>query len=128
MISPAYTTQPVPQLESEATAVTYFNLSNAIGRDLLPYEVLPLEADRTFVIYTTVVILTIHANVPMGIMNRTSWQPQANPPKPLLLLDRSEWDRNQLVPWTGADPAWVDVVVNNVDEYGHSFHLVPSTS
>jgi hypothetical protein len=102
----------------------YFNLSTAVGVNLPPSEALPLNPEKTFVLYTTIVILTIHANVPMGIMNRTSWQSQSNPNLPLILLDRKQWDSNQLVPWIGPEAAWVDVVLNNLDEHGHPFHLV----
>jgi hypothetical protein len=54
-------------------------------------------------------------------MNDTSWKVQESPPLPLLALDREQWDKNQLVPWTGKDPKWVDIVVNNIDFTGHPF-------
>jgi FtsP/CotA-like multicopper oxidase with cupredoxin domain len=41
-----------------------------------------------------------------------------------LALDRAQWDKNQLAPWTGKDLKWVDIVVNNIDFMGHPFHLV----
>lgn len=64
-------------------------------------------------------------NMPEGRINRTTWKVQAHPPLPLLALDRNEWDKNQLVPWTGSqDPRWIDVVINNQDFTGHPFHLV----
>ncbi|RFU25162.1 hypothetical protein B7463_g11178, partial [Scytalidium lignicola] len=114
---------PVLVLEPKTISSSYFNLSTAVGMDLPPNVALPEKAHKTFVIYTTIVILTIHDNVPMGIVNRTSWQPQSDPQKPLMLLDRTQWDENQLIPWTGPDPVWVDVIINNLDEYGHTFHL-----
>ncbi|KAH8816011.1 putative laccase [Xylogone sp. PMI_703] len=122
-ISDSLSPQPALAIEPKSTSLSYFNLSTVIGMDLSSTVGFPEKADKTFVIYTTVVILTIHDNIPMGIVNRTSWQPQSKPQKPLFLLDRTEWDKNQLVPWTGPDPVWVDVVVNNLDEYGHPFHL-----
>lgn len=115
-----------PHTNPEVNLRVYFDLASAKGTTLPLSAALPLAPDHTFVLYTSIVILTIHANIPMGIMNRTSWQQQSSPVSPLLALDRSEWDANQLVPWTGAEAAWVDVVLNNLDEHGHPFHLVSS--
>lgn len=70
------------------------------------------------------------ANHPMGTINRTSWSPQ-NPP--LNELPRSSWDDNQLVPLISLsntssdgdfeDGAWVDIIINNLDDGSHPFHL-----
>lgn len=104
----------------------YFNISSASGRDLPP-DLLPAVADQTILIYTKIEVLARLGNVPRGFMNRTTW-PQASHKKPLIELSRSEWDKNQLVPWVGIDgnsrARWVDIVVNNLDERGHPFHLV----
>lgn len=58
-------------------------------------------------------------------MNRTSWSPQASPPFPLLSLPRSQWDDNQLIPHipTLQSENWVDIIVNNLDDGAHPFHL-----
>ena len=66
----------------------------------------------------------------MGFINRTSWVPQKIP---LLSLPREEWDEKQLVPWIpffkGVDwegrreDTWVDVIINNLDDGSHPFHL-----
>jgi hypothetical protein len=37
------------------------------------------------------------------------------------------WDQNQLVPCVGVG-RWVDIVVNNLDDRGHPFHLVRDPS
>jgi FtsP/CotA-like multicopper oxidase with cupredoxin domain len=80
----------------------------------------------TFVLYTKTLKLSQFNNHPMGFMNRTSWQPQSNPTQPLLTLPRSQWDKNQLVPWielANSGPLWIDIVLNNLDDGGHPFHL-----
>jgi FtsP/CotA-like multicopper oxidase with cupredoxin domain len=56
----------------------------------------------------------------MGFINRTSWQPQA---RPLIATARKDWNDRQLVPWTGPDPVWVNLAINNLDGTGHPFHL-----
>ena len=59
-------------------------------------------------------------------MNRTSWSPQSYPPFPLLSLPRSQWDKNQLIPYipfTPSSPLWIDIIINNLDDGAHPFHL-----
>jgi hypothetical protein len=60
-------------------------------------------------------------NVPMGFMNTTNWIPQA---EPLVQVPRSEWDRHQFVHEIKSSSEWVDIVINNLDDKGHPFHLV----
>ncbi|KAF9890278.1 hypothetical protein FE257_006192 [Aspergillus nanangensis] len=88
--------------------------------------------NRTEVVYTKIQKLSIRHNVPYGFFNRTSWLPQADPPVPLIDLPREKWDKNQLgiavnglFDTAGAiqEPVWVDLIVNNLDEGGHPFHL-----
>jgi FtsP/CotA-like multicopper oxidase with cupredoxin domain len=106
----------------------YFNLQAAvssIGNSHLS-SVIPSK----FVLYTTTMKLARYHNIPMGFINHTSWSPQATP---LVLLDRHEYDKNQLCPrlpmvHRNATLApkldgWVEVVVNNLDDGGHPFHL-----
>jgi len=81
------------------------------------------------VLYTKTMKLSRFNHRPKGFMNHTSWQPQSSPRLPLLSLPRSLWDGNQLIPWIKASGAengqsgWVDVVLNNLDDGGHPFHL-----
>ncbi|RHZ59047.1 uncharacterized protein CDV56_108430 [Aspergillus thermomutatus] len=84
---------------------------------------LPKHANQTHVVYTKIQKLSKNHNVPYAYFNRTSWKPQSNPPSPLLYLPRDKWDENQLSIATGPDPVWVDLVVNNLDEGAHPFHL-----
>ena len=81
------------------------------------------------VLYTTTMKLSKFSNIPKGFMNHTSWQPQKSPSLPLLLLPRSSWDANQLIPWIKhpsdelGQSMWVDIALNNLDDGGHPFHL-----
>jgi hypothetical protein len=83
---------------------------------------LPKKAQQTHVVYTKIQKLSINENVPFGFFNMTSWRPQ--PGTPLISLQRDRWDNDQFSLSTGLDPAWVDLVVNNLDEGPHPFHLV----
>ena len=45
---------------------------------------------------------------------------------PLVGLPRSQWDQDVFVPqikYNSASPIWVDIVLNNLDEDWHPFHL-----
>lgn len=76
------------------------------------------------VLYSAIQILSRQHGVPLGFLNRTTWRKQSSPSLPLLALERGDWDKHQLVAWTGSEPGWVDIVVNNLDSAGHPFHLV----
>ncbi|OJJ45719.1 hypothetical protein ASPZODRAFT_68692 [Penicilliopsis zonata CBS 506.65] len=84
---------------------------------------LPPTAQQTHVVYTKIEKLSIRHNIPYGFFNRTSWKPQSNPPQPLNSLSKGQWDENQFSLSTGPEPVWVDLVVNNLDEGDHPFHL-----
>lgn len=90
---------------------------------------LPDKADMTLVLYTATQKLSHLHNIPHGFINQTSWIPQQNPPSPLISLPREQWDKNQFVPkldvgnFGNLDGPWVDLVVNNLDDGGHPFHL-----
>ena len=59
--------------------------------------------------------------IPTGLINSTHWKPQSTP---LVTVGRDDWDEFQLVAWTGAEPVWVELTINNLDVAGHPFHLV----
>ncbi|KAF2482895.1 putative laccase [Neohortaea acidophila] len=89
-------------------------------------ERLPSQADHTIVLYAITQRLAHLNNQPLGFINSTTWQPQASPPKPLVFLGRPQWDKHQLVPhipYKPSKPLWIDIVLNNLDEEGHPFHL-----
>jgi len=88
--------------------------------------ILPEKADQTIVLYAKTQILSHLHNVPHGFINQTYWKPQESPPEPLIALHRDQWDDHQLVPsipYVPSKPLWVDVVLNNLDEEAHPFHL-----
>lgn len=87
-------------------------------------ESLPTAAQETHVVYTKIQKLAINENEPWGYFNHTSWRPQAEPSFPLINLPRAQWDKNQFSISTGSEPIWVDIVLNNLDDNDHPFHLV----
>jgi len=105
---------------------SFFNLADANGPNL-PAGGIPSTVDQTFLLYTKVAILSESGNVPKGFINRTSWGEPSSNATPLLELSRTEWGDN-FIPWIGpGTDKWVDVVLNNMDDKGHPFHLVYAT-
>lgn len=87
---------------------------------------LPNTADLTLVLYAITQKLAHLRNEPRGFINNPSWRPQQSPAAPLISVDRDLWDKNQFVPRIGYrpdNPLWVDIVLNNLDEEAHPFHL-----
>lgn len=83
----------------------------------------PATADETIVLYAVTEKLSHLENTPHGFINRTTWLPQQSP---LTATGRDHWDDNQFVPHIerrSALPQWIDIVLNNLDEEGHPFHL-----
>jgi hypothetical protein len=99
-----------------------FDLSTAVSPPFAETaDPMPEVADQTVLVYTHIEMLAHYDHVPMGYMNRTNWKPQA---EPLIYLPREQWDENQFMPVVEATGDWVDIVVNNIDDKGHPFHLV----
>ncbi|KAE8355340.1 Cupredoxin [Aspergillus coremiiformis] len=118
------TTLPAP---NHTIPITPSHLPNPLDLQNTPTKPtllspLPKKPSQTHVVYTKIQKLSINHNIPTGFFNRTSWRPQSNPPGPLTALPRDKWDENQFSLATG-DAEWVDLVVNNLDEGGHPFHL-----
>jgi len=85
---------------------------------------MPTIADNTVLLYTKIEILSEFRNIPMGFINRTSWGMTRASPLPLLALNRYGWGK-AFVPRIESGPdVWVDIVLNNMDDRGHPFHLV----
>lgn len=84
---------------------------------------IPHKAQQTIVLYAKTEKLA-HLNYePVSFINHTSWKPQT---PPLISQNRSSWDENQLVPLipiTSGKPTRVDIVINNLDDGAHPFHL-----
>ncbi|QIW99401.1 hypothetical protein AMS68_004919 [Peltaster fructicola] len=99
--------------------------ARAISLDLLkPSSAESISpAETTLVLYTMTEKLAHLDYEPHGNINRTIWQPQS---PHLLSLHRSAWNDKQFIPripYRPMDPLWVDLVVNNLDEEDHPFHL-----
>lgn len=108
-------------------AETHFDLASASSSGASPSRnldfQLPQTAQQNILLYTKTQKLSINANHPQGFMNRTSWTPQS---PALISLARTSWDENQLIPFVPSnplDPIWVDVILNNLDDGAHPFHL-----
>jgi len=97
----------------------------------------PRTANKTIILFTKTSKLAKYGNHPKGFINQTSWSPQD---PPLLSIARNLWDKNQLVVpvyrnhnsvgreneneyQDSNEPLWVDVIINNLDDGGHPFHL-----
>ena len=114
--------------EDSSTTLTHFDLSTAVASPLsiASAGVLSVKAQKKILLYTKTQKLSINSNHPQGFINRTSWAPQASPAVPLISLPRSEWDSNQFIPWistTEKGGTWVDIIINNLDDGAHPFHL-----
>ncbi|OOF95289.1 multicopper oxidase [Aspergillus carbonarius ITEM 5010] len=115
-----------PQI-SPSKYTTMFLSDVATKKSLL--STLPEKSQQTHVVYTKIEKLSRNHNIPYGFFNRTSWKPPIG--TPLINLPREEWDENQLVISSGASTSqpnhdkgiWIDLVVNNLDDSGHPFHL-----
>ncbi|RDL29994.1 uncharacterized protein BP5553_10621 [Venustampulla echinocandica] len=86
----------------------------------------PEHPHQIILLYIRTEKLAKFANHPMGFINRTSWLLQNNPALPLISLTRSQWDSNQFVPWVPTSQTtetWVDIILNNLDDGAHPFHL-----
>ncbi|KAB8071973.1 multicopper oxidase-domain-containing protein [Aspergillus leporis] len=111
-LTPSYS--PIPQ----ALPPNTLDLSNIPSKHSSLSEI-PASPAQTHVVYTKTQKLSINHNIPNGFFNRTTWRP---PTVPLNTLGRDQWDENQFS-FTAATDEWMDLVVNNLDEGGHPFHM-----
>lgn len=117
--------------------VDIYNIQNAEG--LLIPEDAPLRKTPVEValLYTSLSINSFKNDEPWGELNHTSWMWKDPQARPLLAIDRTEWEngteqanplRTFRVPrYEAGEDRWLDLVVNNVDDKGHPFHLVNIT-
>ena len=115
LLSPDSSTR---QAAIKTKEVTIFNLGTAKGHALT--SPVP-EAQKVFMVWSSITILNRLGQIPHGMINRTFWEPQE---LPLISTERESWNKHQLVPWTGDEPVWVELTINNLDSNGHPFHLV----
>ncbi|KAJ5091272.1 hypothetical protein NUU61_006142 [Penicillium alfredii] len=132
-INPALTPDQMIPINYETPSLsdapeTYPNVRHHINIEEVPsaaslLQHLPIKAQQTHVVYTKIQKMARNHNVPFGYFNHTTWKPQKDPAVPLVSLPRGKWDENQFAFTTGPESAWVDLVVNNLDEGPHPFHL-----
>lgn len=101
----------------------YLNIGEAPSAPSILRSIPPI-AQQTHVVYTKIQKMARHSNKPFGYFNQTTWKPQQDPPVPLTSIPRAKWDANQFAITTGPEPVWIDLVINNLDEGSHPFHLV----
>jgi FtsP/CotA-like multicopper oxidase with cupredoxin domain len=109
------------ELDSQVP-VAHFDLASATAAEISSTKASEAR-QQTILLYTKTQKLAINANHPQGFMNRTSWIPQT---QPLVSLQRTSWDENQLIPFIPSDSSestWVDIALNNLDDGSHPFHL-----
>lgn len=97
-------------------------------------DIRPEQVEKA-VLYTTVQIKSAYHNQPVGSFNHSSWIPKDPTAEPMLALEPSQWSTaaKQLVKGTSFNvpkysqsgrSQWLQLVVNNVDDKGHPFHVV----
>ncbi|KAG6077275.1 hypothetical protein E4U15_004773 [Claviceps sp. LM218 group G6] len=90
-------------------------------------------ATEKALLYTSLAINSFKNNEPWGELNHTSWMWKDPYAKPLLAINATVWQngteqanpfRAFKVPrFEAGEERWMDLVVNNVDDRGHPFHL-----
>jgi hypothetical protein len=125
----------LPESRESPNATSNFLLSEASGLPQWPGSDLTERSIEKAVLYTAMQIRSSFHNRPVGIVNHSSWMIPDSRAKPLLALDPEEWSKatkqpssiqTLQVPWyqkTGED-RWIELVLNNMDDTGHPFHLV----
>ncbi|KAH8696228.1 multicopper oxidase-domain-containing protein [Talaromyces proteolyticus] len=109
-------------------------LSEVSGLPATSSSNFPEKPMETSVLYTAMQIRSSFHNRPVGIVNHTSWMIEDPKGKPLLALDPKDWAKatkqpssiqSLHVPWyqQSGDNRWIDLVLNNMDDKGHPFHL-----
>lgn len=124
-----------PEKHESLNSTSKYLLSEASGLSQWPGSEFPERSIEKAVLYTAMQIRSSFNNRPVGIVNHSSWMVEDSKANPLLALDPKEWSKatkqpssiqTLQVPWyqhTGED-RWIELVLNNMDETGHPFHLV----
>ena len=110
----------------DVSIAPYFDLSTATSLHPASPELSPLEPStvKTMVLYATTLMLAHQNNVPMGYINHTSWRSSSSP---LISSPRNHWENGTQfvphIPSSSSDYDFMDLVINNIDDSGHPFHL-----
>ncbi|KAI8608695.1 Cupredoxin [Chytriomyces sp. MP71] len=102
--------------EPQQTRAIHCDIATVLSRN--PVNLQP-NVNQTILLYTKTQRLAILDNLPTGFINRTTWIPQD---PPIRHLPRASWDNHQLVPFI-PQFQWVDLIINNLDDGAHPFHL-----
>ncbi|KAK2601768.1 hypothetical protein QQS21_004652 [Conoideocrella luteorostrata] len=113
--------------------VNIYDIQNTQGSVVPRTSGLHQQPVETALLYTSLGINAFKNDEPWGELNHTSWVWKNPTAKPLLATDRNTWGngteqanplRTFNVPWFEAgERRWLDLVVNNIDDKGHPFHL-----
>lgn len=125
-------------LTRRQNAVEMLSLADVNGISLSDEIAASTKPAETVVFYTTIKNRATHENRPAGLFNHSSWIVKDAFAPPLLAVDEEKWAdlakepsplQNFTVSTFAASAAddktrWLDMVVNNLDDKGHPFHLV----
>lgn len=87
-------------------------------------SILPPAADHTVLLYTITQKLARLENEPHGFINHSTWPSQSL--QALMHIPKHDLEDNYLIPdieYNVNSPLWVDIVLNNLDEDSHPFHM-----
>lgn len=111
-----------------------YNMAKAEGSIIPETSPLHKQPTETALLYTSLGINSYKNDEPWGELNRTSWVWKDPRARPLLAMDKKTWEtgteqanhlRTFRVPrYEAGEDRWLDLVVNNIDDKGHPFHLV----
>lgn len=119
-------------------AVEVLSLADLNGVALSDDAAAATKPAETAVFYTTIRNRAMHGNRPSGLFNHSSWVVKDAFAPPLLAVDENEWESLALEPSplqnfsvatftasaSGEKTRWLDLVINNLDDRGHPFHMV----
>ncbi|OAQ85964.1 laccase IV [Purpureocillium lilacinum] len=119
--------------KQKTAVVEIYDLDNTEAPRIPDSSMLRTDPVEVALLYTSLAINSFKNDEPWGELNHTSWVWKDPTAKPLLAMDNATWAngtvqanpmRDFRVPWfeTG-DERWLELVVNNVDDKGHPFHL-----
>lgn len=115
--------------------VDILDLTTVQGPEL-PAAVQAIAPAETALLYTSLSQNSYKEDAPWGELNHTSFVWRNAHAKPLLAMDNATWAngteqanplRELHVPaFESGESRWMELVVNNIDDRGHPFHLVRS--
>ncbi|KUJ20809.1 uncharacterized protein LY89DRAFT_611217 [Mollisia scopiformis] len=111
------------QMGGYQASLPLYDLVDARSPELKSATVPTAMSSQTILLYTKVEILAEYSNIPKGFINRTSWNEHPPDEPPMINWNRQGWDERFVPQIKSSDDEWVEIVLNNMDEKGHPFHL-----